>query len=112
MSWNETPSTMAKRLATYINEPSTIRVRVLEYFGYGPSVEKCREFREKVLAERTKLKQAAEAPRRMVPFKCGHPTSHDNIVEGYKAQAKCKTCHRARQAEAAKRYRERQQVTA
>lgn len=112
MSWYETPTGMAKRLATYINEPSTIRVRVLEYFGHAPSVEKCRQYRAAFLDEKLKLKQAAEAPRKLTPFKCGHPTTHDNVIPDYRGYAKCKTCKRERDALAAKRYRERQRKEA
>tara|TARA_R110000868_G_scaffold410473_1_gene698590 strand:+ start:924 stop:1559 length:636 start_codon:yes stop_codon:yes gene_type:complete len=39
---------MAARLATYISDPSTIRVRVLETFGKAPSLAKCRELRARI----------------------------------------------------------------
>lgn len=37
---SDTPELYAIRLAGYISSPSTVRVRVLERFGYGPSLEK------------------------------------------------------------------------
>lgn len=60
-----TPEGMAKHLAGYIKDPSTIRVRVLEHFGRAPNVyqinalfPKQQEFRQDI----------------------GEPTDHDEIV--------------------------------
>lgn len=42
----KSPIMYAERLARYISDPSTIRARVLEQFGYSPSLEKIRRIRE------------------------------------------------------------------
>lgn len=41
----ETPLAYAKKLVTYISDPSTVRVRVLEWFGRAPKLEKIQELR-------------------------------------------------------------------
>lgn len=43
---NLTPIGLAARLAEYISDPSTIRVRVKEHFGRAPTVEQCRKLRQ------------------------------------------------------------------
>lgn len=37
---------LAKRLVRYISDPSTVRVRVMSEWGYSPTVERIRTFRE------------------------------------------------------------------
>jgi chromosomal replication initiator protein len=52
---NTTPTALAARLAEYISDPSTIRVRVLDHFGRAPSLDQCRKLREKAVAKRKKV---------------------------------------------------------
>lgn len=46
------PVTMARRLASYISDASTVRVRVLDQFGRAPKVERIRQMRAEYLRER------------------------------------------------------------
>lgn len=50
------PLAYVNRLASYITDPSTIRVRTLEYFGRAPSISKIRKIQEGVsLSRRRKM---------------------------------------------------------
>lgn len=42
----DTPLAYAKKLVTYISAPSTVRVRVLEWFGRAPSIERIAQLRK------------------------------------------------------------------
>lgn len=100
------PQSYAKHLAGYISDPSTIRVRVLEYFDRAPSLEQCRKFRETV------KRGATLEGRRVVGanerFSCGHPRTEENTIWIDGHTERCKTCRRAIEAEAARRYRVKQ----
>lgn len=51
----------ASELARYIRCPSTIRARVLDQFGYAPSLAECRNMREKRVAEREQYRLRSDA---------------------------------------------------
>lgn len=77
------PTSMAARLAEYITDPSTIRVRVMEHYGRAPSVDQCRHLRQAALARRDEERKAML--QRTVDGKlgdllgCGHPNTDDNV---------------------------------
>ena len=102
------PLSMANHLASYISDPSTIRVRVMEHFGRAPSLDQCRNLRQKKLNE---AKQAAHGQnvRFRALFRCGHPESDDNLLLCSDGIDRCKMCADARQSEAEKRERARQE---
>lgn len=98
---------MAARLATYIADPSTIRVRVLEHFGRAPSVERCRNLRQAALRQRESEKEALA--RRTVDHKigdtlgCGHPNTDENIT-WHGERTVCLTCRGAQIVAARRRW--------
>ncbi len=109
------PMSMAARLATYISDPSTIRVRVLEHYGRAPSVERCANLRKAAIREREREKEIAA--RRTVDYKlgdtlgCGHPNTDENITfVGEKTV--CLTCEKARIEAARLRWATRMRVKA
>lgn len=87
-----TPTSYATKLATYIDNPTTIRAHVKNYFGRAPSVDICARLRQQHLA-----KQAARTPsyrchERFVNFRCGHPQTDDNLILLANGIERCKTC--------------------
>ncbi len=92
-----TPLQYASRIARYISDPSTIRVRTLDHFGKAPSVEKCRDLRAVHEAERAKFKSLADRRSKFVKagtppnFRCGHPRSEDNTIYT-STTTRCQTC--------------------
>lgn len=50
-SENITPNGLAAKLATYIADPSTIRVQVLGHFGRAPSIDKIKELQARARAK-------------------------------------------------------------
>ena len=94
------PTSMANKLATYITDPSTIRVRVLEYFGRAPSLEQCRNLRESHLAQQSKPTLCGE---RFARFNCGHDYTVENTVICVNGFDRCKTCADEKAAKTAER---------
>jgi hypothetical protein len=86
-----TPASYAKYLASYISDPSTIRARTLGYFGKAPTLEQCRELREKIAWK--------PVGRKEKPFDCGHIRTAENTFEYSDGKEKCLTCYNARLAE-------------
>lgn len=106
-----TPTSYARYLAGYINDPSTIRVRVKEEFGRSPSVDIIKAIIETRQAKDKVANQECDARFRS-RFTCGHPETADNILLGENGRDYCRTCEEAkinvkRQRELDKHMRER-----
>ena len=98
------PIGMASQLATYIADPSTIRVRVLEYFGRAPTVEQCQNLRNAFERRHFKRNLCAE---RFTRFRCGHDATEDNTIAGADGIDRCKACHDEAERQKAKKELER-----
>lgn len=111
----QSPVSMAARLAEYISDPSTIRVRVMDHFGRAPSVDRCRQLRTAALRRREEERQVLA--RRTVDYKigvtlgCGHPNTDENIT-WHGERTVCLTCEKARIEAARKRWATRMRVKA
>jgi chromosomal replication initiation ATPase DnaA len=101
------PIGMAGQLATYIADPSTIRVRVLEHFGRAPTLEQCQNLRNSFERRHFKRNLCAE---RFTRFKCGHDATEDNTIAGADGIDRCKACHD--EAERLKTERELERIAA
>jgi hypothetical protein len=99
------PQSYAKHLAGYIADPSTIRVRVLEYFDRAPSVEQCAKFRAAATSKGKREAARYEAKDR--PYPCGHERTPDNTIWAGDHAERCKACRRQLEAAASERYRAR-----
>ena len=99
-----TPQAYAARLAAYISDPKTIRVRTLEYYGRAPSVEQCAKLRAKAEYERLYGVEARRfrAPDPKASFACGHYQDEANTYLTEKGREICAACYRAAQRAAAK----------
>lgn len=86
-----TPTSMAARLAEYITDPSTIRVRVLEHFGRAPTVEQCRNLRRKV--ESRRMKHISFAEEKFRNFCATHDGPYEMGPDGID---RCMTCAQER----------------
>lgn len=108
---NDTPMTMAAHLATYISDPSTIRVRVMDYFGRAPSVEQCRNLRAAHIKRAEREAQRSLANERYRVFRCDHEPTDDNVLLLESGNETCRLCHdantKAAKAIAAEAERER-----
>jgi len=84
-----TPHSYAARIAHWISDPSTIRLRTSEMYGRdrAPSIEECRAFREKATTKRDR--------RTPEMFGCGHDREPMNIIEYSDGREKCMICHKA-----------------
>lgn len=80
------PRTYAAHLASYIGDPSTIRIRTREAFGTAPSIEQCRRYRE------AHTRKAIQARAKLTPFGCGHDNSEANTVLTTEGNYRCRTC--------------------
>lgn len=104
------PRGMAERLAGYISDPSTIRVRVMDHFGRAPSLDECRKIREAVEQREANarwLKRGASEQ-----FRCGHTRDASNVIVRDDGRETCKTCRRALEAKSAAEYRARERERA
>lgn len=109
---NLTAVAMAEHLASYISDPSTIRIRVLEHFGRAPSVEECRKIRARVSSARSAKEQPRRVQHDYSKFACGHSRDLDNITLRPNGTESCKTCRRALEVKAAARAAAQQQTVA
>lgn len=100
------PRGMAERLAGYISDPSTIRVRVMDHFGRAPSLEECRKIRQRVSEQRANARELKRGGGER--FRCGHKRDADNVLVRSDGKDTCKTCRRAMEAKAAAEYRARE----
>lgn len=94
----ESPLAYAARLAKYISDPSTIRVRTLDHWGRAPSVTECAGLRKAAMREREVFLQASENRTKVSPdrdtgdtFICGHERDADNTVP-IGNRDECRTC--------------------
>ena len=82
------PTAYAEHLASYIADPSTVRVRTLQAYGRAPSLDQCRKFRaaiERKHRPRNKLVGS-------VVLLCGHPTTDDNAIMRDNGNHACRIC--------------------
>lgn len=79
----------AQRLASYITDASTVRVRTLEHFGRAPSVSTIRKMMEKCAN-----KKAPDAALYVPETKgwCGHPRNAENVTIMFNGAMRCNTC--------------------
>ena len=96
------PIFYAKKLATYIKDPSTVRARTLDYWGTSPSVEQCR-----AMIEEAHRPSDPQAKTRATTFPCGHARNEQNDLIRETGNVVCKTCRNIQLADGAKRARER-----
>lgn len=102
-----TPESYAARLARYISDPSTIRVRTLQQWGRAPSLERCRALREKHIAP----KRDKEIMRiHEGNFKCGHSRKESNTYWTESGTQTCKQCRREAYRRAKQRQRESERL--
>lgn len=94
-----TPTSYATKLATYIDNPTTIRAHVKNYFGRAPSVDICAKLRRDYLKKRDASISRYRCSDRFSSFRCGHPQSDENLLLLRNGIEKCKTCEEARIAE-------------
>lgn len=101
-----TPESYARKLAAYISDPSTIRVRTIDYFGKAPSLQKCAELRRMALHPSSSDERRMARMREYNPFDCGHNKDASNtlIRDG---REECKKCRRELEATATRRHKER-----
>lgn len=57
------PASYAKRLAGYISDPSTIRVRTLEQFGRAPTIERIKSYQQEIKRLRSIPHNSLQAPK-------------------------------------------------
>lgn len=88
------PQTYAAHLATYIGDPSTIRIRTREAFGIAPSLEQCRRYRDDV------TRKSFRAKVKPPTFGCGHSNDDANTVLTINGNYRCRTCTDAANAKA------------
>lgn len=82
-----TPLSYARRLASYISDPSTIRVRTLEQFGRSPPIEEIKRLREEALEMQVmKQSMAISAPAFYVRPKKPKPTPLNEVKAVEKIQ--------------------------
>jgi chromosomal replication initiation ATPase DnaA len=93
---DSTPKTYAMGLAQYISDPSTIRARTVDYFGHGPTLEQCKAYRQKVEDDIRAARELADSR-----------TAGEENISYSTGAARCLTCRREVEKEAAKRYRAR-----
>lgn len=83
------PYEYARRLASYISNPETIRLRTMQFWGRAPGIEKCAELRADALKGRDAFRLACEARSQELrrhrlnddhTFICGHDRSHENTA--------------------------------
>lgn len=100
-----TPQAYAARIASYISDPKTIRIRTLEYYGRAPSVEQCAKLRAKAEYERLYGNEARRfrAVDPKAAFSCGHDQTDDNTHLTESGREVCAICHRRAMREAAKK---------
>lgn len=97
---NTTPLMLASRLAKYISDPSTIRVRVLDHFGRAPSLEQCRNLRMRAM-------QKAKATEYNDRFKTRCLRHDGPYVLGEDGNERCGPCEDEKQAKAREKAKER-----
>lgn len=111
----QSPISMAARLAEYISDPSTIRVRVLEHYGRAPSVERCRNLRHAAIRAREREKEVADRRNRDIKIGgtlgCGHPNDDENVTWAGNRTV-CLICEKARVDAARLRWSTRMRVEA
>lgn len=106
----QTPISYARYLAGYISDPSTIRARVMREYGRAPSLDECRKIRERIAGKKDRFfDRTLDAPEHG-HFECGHERSAGNSLLRENGRVVCKICRRKLEAEAAKRYREKQRA--
>ena len=91
---NVTPRSFALKLATYIRDPSTIRVHVKREHGVVLDIAEIEALQAKV-APKPKLELVPIAPESGT-FRCGHPRTADNRTK-HSDKPRCKICTSARQ---------------
>lgn len=94
-SENITPIGLAARLAEYISDPSTIRVRVKGHFGRAPTIEQCRNLRRAV--ENRRMKHVSHAEHKFRNYCLKHDGPYEMDADGIDRCATCK--QEARRAE-------------
>jgi len=93
-----TPTSYATKLATYIDNPTTIRAHVKNFFGRAPSVDQCANLRRSHLAKVESFKRRNHCHERFSNFRCGHEQTDDNIIVLSNGYERCKTCEADRVA--------------
>lgn len=101
------PESYARKLASYIKNPSTLRVRTLEYWGRAPSVDKCSRFISEANRPAAPHEDETFIPSMLAKWSCGHEVNADNAYLKDTGDYGCIICRRKMQADAAKRYREK-----
>lgn len=86
----KSPEELARRFASYMRDPSTIRARVKEHFGRAPSVEECRRILDRV-------RNPTRGPRVKSyfyeRFRCDHERTEENAILMENGEVFCRTCH-------------------
>lgn len=101
-----TPESYAKKLAGYIKNPSTIRVRTLEYFGRAPSLERCQLM---IAAKQTVPEWQRDdfVPVSLAKWSCNHEVNADNAYLKDDGEYGCLICRRVATAEKTRREKEK-----
>lgn len=107
IDYSPSPEAYASNLARYISDPSTIRARTIEWWGRAPSVERCKALRAKHVAKVSEGETREIYKVHTGAFSCGHDRSEENSYWMETGTQVCKTCRRARMAEAQRRLREK-----
>lgn len=99
-----TPQAYAARIASYIADPKTIRIRTLEYYGRAPSLEQCAKLRARAEFERLYGNDARRfrAADPKAEFACGHDQTDANTHLIDNGREVCAICHRKAARDAAR----------
>lgn len=107
-----TPESYAQRLAGYIKNPSTIRVRTLEQWGRAPSLDRCKLFIAAANPPRPRYENDDYIPAVLAKWSCDHEVNADNAYLKDTGEYGCIICRREAQRRAAAAYRARKALDA
>lgn len=86
------PASLARRFASYIKDPSTLRARVMDHYGTAPSLSSCaRIIAEESRVPRTHYSRKIEGYS-YSNFTCDHPRNMGNVHIEPNGEASCATC--------------------